>query len=819
MKFRFSGLLVALLMLIFSSLIWAQGMETFDNLDLTGTAYADGAFAGQDGSSWSYTQCRGDLEITGKSIMLGRDRNPQATFSSGTLSNGIGMISFDYMQAFSSNVNLNVLVNDNVVGNVTSDAEANVIKHSGDIVVNVDGDFVLKFISVNNSDGQVVVDNISWTQYGGGTPSVSLPTFSPMGGTFYETINVSISTSTEGATIYYTLDGSDPSESSAEYTAPIEISETTTVKAIAYKDGMNPSNIATSEYAIEDIPDVMPIADIQNNESAYEGQLVTIEGVVTIGDGLLYSGKTKFYVQDDSGRGIMIYNGTSLPTTYVRGDKIHVMGTVTKYYSDVEITNPTVTLISQGNALPTPCAITGSEDETLNGTWGVASGTINDIYDSGTMIKITIDVNGTDIPFVFWNTTGADVSQYQLEDEVQIYGVIAFYSNELQAVCGYETDISYVAGDTVITPAFSPAGGTYYETINVSITSATEGATIYYTLDGSEPSEASTEYTASIEVSENTTIKAKAYKAGMTASNVATAEYVIESTPDTMPIADIQNDFDSYDGQLVTVEGVVTIGDGLLYSGKTKFYLQDNSGRGVLVFNNTPLATTYVRGDKVLVTGTVTKYNSDVEITDPTVTLISQGNDLPAAYVMTGTEAETFNGTWARAKGIINDIYDSGSMIKITIDVNGTDTPLVFWNTTGADVSEYQINDEVVAYGAITFYNSAIQLTCGYDADIMDADAIEINVNSSFYLKNSPNPFNPVTTIFYKVPAETKTREAMIFNLLGQKVYSKELTSNEGSFVWTGVDIKGNNVPSGVYFYKIIADSKVLDTQKMLLVK
>ncbi len=142
-----------------------QGFETFDNFTAEGSSYQTGTFDGQDGSEWNYIQSRGDYEITGKAIMIGRSRTPQANFYSGTIAGGVGTISFDYMQAFSNNVNLNVLVNDVVVGNVTTSGEQEVIKASGDFAVNAPGDVVIKFINVNNSDGQVVVDNITWTGF------------------------------------------------------------------------------------------------------------------------------------------------------------------------------------------------------------------------------------------------------------------------------------------------------------------------------------------------------------------------------------------------------------------------------------------------------------------------------------------------------------------------------------------------------------------------------------------------------------------------------------------------------------------------------
>ncbi len=101
-----------LILVLFTSVsTFSQGNETFDNFPSTTSSYVDGSFLGQDGSTWTHTQCRGDVSITGQSIMIGRNRTPQSEFYSGTIAGGVGTISFNYMQAFGTNVNLNVLVN------------------------------------------------------------------------------------------------------------------------------------------------------------------------------------------------------------------------------------------------------------------------------------------------------------------------------------------------------------------------------------------------------------------------------------------------------------------------------------------------------------------------------------------------------------------------------------------------------------------------------------------------------------------------------------------------------------------------------------
>lgn len=84
------------------------------------------------------------------------------------------------------------------------------------------------------------------------------------------------------------------------------------------------------------------------------------------------------------------------------------------------------------------------------------------------------------------------------------------------------------ASSQVADPVFSPAGGTYSSPQVVSLSTATAGAEIRYTTNGSEPSPTNgTLYTGPGTVSTSMTIKAIAYKTGMTNSNITTANYTI----------------------------------------------------------------------------------------------------------------------------------------------------------------------------------------------------------------------------------------------------------------------------------------------------
>lgn len=87
--------------------------------------------------------------------------------------------------------------------------------------------------------------------YNPGGNVASAPTFDPPAGIYLNTLNVSISSATAGATIRYTTDGSDPSSTVGTiYSNPIYVATSTTIKAIAYAAGMDPSYIGTAVYAL-----------------------------------------------------------------------------------------------------------------------------------------------------------------------------------------------------------------------------------------------------------------------------------------------------------------------------------------------------------------------------------------------------------------------------------------------------------------------------------------------------------------------------------------------------------------------------------------
>nr|WP_319401501.1 chitobiase/beta-hexosaminidase C-terminal domain-containing protein [uncultured Carboxylicivirga sp.] len=131
-------------------------------------------------------------------------------------------------------------------------------------------------VSGSGSRDKLGLDNVVVSTTLNSVATVEIPTFSVESGIYTEAFDLSLATSTEGATIYYTLDGSDPDETSTEFTSAVNISESTVVKAIAIKEGMNNSSVTTATYTFP--VECASIAEFLNLDL---GTLAILRGVVT----------------------------------------------------------------------------------------------------------------------------------------------------------------------------------------------------------------------------------------------------------------------------------------------------------------------------------------------------------------------------------------------------------------------------------------------------------------------------------------------------------------------------------------------------------
>lgn len=249
---------------------------------------------------------------------------------------------------------------------------------------------------------------------GGPSQRVAAPAFSPAGGAFSSAQQVEISSATDGATIHYTRDGSEPSVESPVYSGPVPVAQSTTIKAIAVKDGLEPSSVTSATFTIESAPAGGP------------------EGYVLC---------------------------------------------ASQHYECVVSEPATVAYGADGSFLFQPMSESFICNSAAFGGVDPAPGKIKRCY-LGPLVE---------------------------------------------------------PAERAATPVFSPNGGTFTTAQQVTISSATEGATVHFTTDGSQPSVESPAYTEPIMVTATTTLKAIAVKQGLDDSELGTAVFTIDEVQEAEP--------------------------------------------------------------------------------------------------------------------------------------------------------------------------------------------------------------------------------------------------------------------------------------------
>lgn len=335
-------------------------------------------------------------------------------------------------------------------------------------------------------------------------PTASNPAFTLPAGTYDHDISVGMTCATDGASIYYTTDGSTPSSSSTKFTSNITISETTTLKAVSCKDGYNNSGITEAKYTIEKQTVKAPLA---------EPGSCTFKEAVHVSISCQTEDAEIRYTTDGSE-----------PTTD------------SELYQYTLVFKETTTL----KAKAFKDGMTPSETATFEYTKETEHiQTPEFIYPGGTFVgsKVIAIRCVTDGSTIYYTTDGSTPT-----DSSTLY-VTSFRITESTTVkaIAYKEGLGYsdvaeehyeIVQEAVANPTFSISGGTFTEPVTLTLSCATEGATIHFTLNGDEPKETSPVFSEPLTFSQTTTVKARAFKDEYEPSDIVEQTYVIEVLTD-----------------------------------------------------------------------------------------------------------------------------------------------------------------------------------------------------------------------------------------------------------------------------------------------
>lgn len=460
------------------------------------------------------------------------------------------------------------------------------------------------------TSGHVRIQKIEVT-YGSVDPTfVAAPTIKPATGTYYEAQEVSIKAG-EGSSIFYTLDGSEPSASSTAYTAPFTVEKTTTVKAIAVK-GEYKSQVSESVITIETV------------------QKKTIAEIIATG--ALDRVETSATVQAVYSSGLMLGDATGYITAYLGatpdvavGDVVDVVGPTAAYGGCIQFGQGTeVTKTGTAEVVyPEAVELDGSAFDALvaepvvkyvkvKGTLTISGNYKNLEIDGATnlgSIQCTGEVLGTVLSgqevevtgFFAYKSGSTTVYGNIIATSITALGEVPTYATIAEVKAAAKVDkvgVIFNAQEVLVT---------YINSNNVYVYDGTDGLMLYGKNSG---------FKAGDKISAKVAGELYLYNGLTEISNCTFTDLSVissdnEVTPQKATIADVTNNYAQYESELVTIEGLTT--DAIGWDENRVIPFIDDIDNEIMVRDNFKVATNLVFDPQktYTITGFVAAYTAE----------------------------------------------------------------------------------------------------------------------------------------------------------------------------------------------------------------
>src|SRR3989339_824212 len=336
-------------------------------------------------------------------------------------------------------------------------------------------------VRVANTDGQSNTGSSMFTLI----VNVATPSITPAAGTYTGAVTITMATGTSGATIHYTTDGSAPTAGSTVYTAPITRTSNSTIVAFAIKGGWSNSAAATSVFTIQTTtPVITPAAGMFTD-------------AVNITMATSTSGATIRYTTN--GIGLTDYVGSFTKTATST-----IVAYTTKGGMLDSSTSTSIFTIKAATPVITPVADTYTNSVTI----AMSTST------TGATIKYTLDNSAPTLSSTDYTTPITQSTTVTVRAAAFKAGLV-------------DSDIAATAYTIqAATPVITTAAGVYADSVSITITTSTSGASIRYTTNGS----GLTDYSGPVTKTSTSTIVAYAAKGGLIDSSTSTKIFTVTGT-------------------------------------------------------------------------------------------------------------------------------------------------------------------------------------------------------------------------------------------------------------------------------------------------
>ena len=351
------------------------------------------------------------------------------------------------------------------------------------------------------------VISFSAAQSGGDVPE---PMPVPNGDTsFVGSLKVSFTTLVlHPGTIFYTLDGTAPTEKSAKYNEPFEIAKTTTLKAVRIAQGKS-SQVHTAQFIRRKLP---AISARYGGKPDFVGSTkctlsVTVAPPLSVPPKILYS----------------VDGGAAQP--YAAPISITTSASLTAYATHADYDNSPNTVVNFKLLAPVEKPVMDKKTQTF------AANPLR--------VKFSTATSGAYFQYTLGATGNPDTGT--LADSVVLVGSVPGEIITLRVIAkkagmahSAVAEEKYTYMPPVATPVPTPPPTFFHDSITISLATTTTGATMYYTLDGNTlPSQSTNEYKNKLFIDSTITLKAMAFKVNQTNSAIFSGAYTLNLSPPT----------------------------------------------------------------------------------------------------------------------------------------------------------------------------------------------------------------------------------------------------------------------------------------------